>query len=387
MTAPRLANLDALRGLAALSVFGYHLSNHLGIRIDGSLVDILRVPLVMGWMGVDLFIVISGCVISLLVLTSPAESWSATRFLLQRLGRIAPLHWLTLALFAILLPWPWPAERWLSFATNFSFLHIFRTDWYGQFNGPSWTIALEMQFYLLMAIAAARVRKANKFVLVGVCLFISMISKLLVMATFGFQVNLLDPGQVHKLVVRLSQLPVVLDQFAAGYFVAACLVQRNFGQSDSNAQARGETARRVLVYVIVLLLTTYFLVWYAAVYPEADPDDGWNYVFIRTFFGWIFAALVWAACTLGTVSGTHLMRWLGQRSYGIYLWHTLVIAMAQWFGPMNAISFSLVTIAGTLVLASLSWAFIERPAVAWVKQKTTTRNVLSNGALVSSPAL
>jgi peptidoglycan/LPS O-acetylase OafA/YrhL len=387
MNAPRFANLDALRGLAALSVFGYHLSNHLGVRVDGSLMDVLRLPLVMGWMGVDLFIVISGCVISLLVLTSPSEHWSPTRFLLQRLARIAPLHWLTLALFVVLLPWPLPAERWISFAANFSFVHIFRTDWYGQFNGPSWSIALEMQFYLLMALTAARVRTANKFVLLGSCLVISIISKLLVMATFGFQVDLLDPGQVHKLVVRVSQLPVVLDQFAAGYFVAACLVQNNIGQPNTNSQVRRATARRVLFLVVGFLFAVYFAIWYAAVYPEVDPDEAWNYVFIRTLFGWMFAALVWAACNLGTVPAIWLVRWLGERSYGIYLWHTLVIAIVKDLGPMNSFSFSFLALSGTLICASLSWSFLERPAVAWVKHKTASRVIPANAQLAGSAAL
>lgn len=369
----RFDNLDILRGFAALAVFGYHLIPTLGISIQGNFSDLLKMPFIAGWIGVDLFLVISGCVISLCIFEAvDARIWSPFRFMFQRLARIAPLHWLCLAIASIVMWEQWTAERWMAFAGTASFIHNLRFDWYGQFDGPSWSIALEMQFYLLMAISAAKLRHANKYAVLGVATLISCCWKLSVMGSFGFHVDLTNPAEARRLVVLVTQLPSVLDQFAVGYFVARLLVD-SFGQTAQPAanNERRKLAVRLIVLVLAFLMTLYFAFWHAALHPEqGNSYEDWTYVFIRILFGWVFGALVWSVCVLETSSATLVLRWLGERSYGIYLWHSIVIVCVESTSKLSHVEFFGVTVVGVIVLSHLSWRFVERPVVRWAKLRS-----------------
>jgi peptidoglycan/LPS O-acetylase OafA/YrhL len=370
-TKQRYENLDILRALAALAVFGYHLLGHLGIGVNGGWGDVLKMPFIAGWIGVDLFLVISGCVISLNIFSSCNRGdWSGRSFMFQRLARIAPLHWLTLLLAASLLSLNIPLEQGSSLAASLGFFHNLHFDWYGRFNGPSWSVALEMQFYLLMALLAVRLHKVNRYQVLILGFAVSMFWKFGVMASFDFQVDLSNSVEVRKLVILITQLPAVLDQFAVGYFVARTLTDGRGKSSQIAEHVQCRLATRLLLLVALFLCVLYFSFWYAAVFPEMSSSyEAWIYVFIRALFGWVFGALIWAVCTLPIVRSSRPLRWLGERSYGIYLWHTLVIVGLTKFPPVHPLTFAGLAVVGTIALASLSWTLLEKPVVIWAKSK------------------
>ena len=95
----RINNLDLLRGFAALWVFTDHLQAYLG----GALTPwpVFNGFFAQGWIGVDLFVVISGYVISMVIAdwrrdsTRAANAEFAIYYGIRRFARIAPLHYLT----------------------------------------------------------------------------------------------------------------------------------------------------------------------------------------------------------------------------------------------------------------------------------------------------
>ena len=151
-TPGRFVALDSLRGLAALCIVYYHIG-------DFGWIAGLR-PFRHGWMLVDFFFVLSGFVIAASYGARLAEGYPRGRFLLVRLGRVYPLHIVTVALYVAL--------EFLVFRPVLEEPHsltalvrgVFLLDAFirgaGNFFAPvSWAIAVEMVAYALAAVLFA----------------------------------------------------------------------------------------------------------------------------------------------------------------------------------------------------------------------------------------
>jgi peptidoglycan/LPS O-acetylase OafA/YrhL len=150
-TGARIPELDGLRGVAVLSVV---LAHYLG--------DVQhRLPFLdLGWVGVCLFFVLSGFLIgSILLEYRDVDNYLVT-FYARRAFRIFPIYYLVivLTLFSSLtfgdrawLGVHWPALTYFLYAQNVMAAFAGRFD--GSLLGPTWTLAVEEQFYLLIPLA------------------------------------------------------------------------------------------------------------------------------------------------------------------------------------------------------------------------------------------
>jgi peptidoglycan/LPS O-acetylase OafA/YrhL len=138
-------NINLLRAFAALLVLVYHVIE-LGPWPDfpssGPLLTFRA-----GWVGVDLFFVISGFVIGLSAIRLYRDGDSDYRrtFMRRRLARIVPLYLVTCVAFLILvqpavLSLPWP-KLLVQFASHLLFLHNLHPALHGAINGPNWSVA------------------------------------------------------------------------------------------------------------------------------------------------------------------------------------------------------------------------------------------------------
>jgi peptidoglycan/LPS O-acetylase OafA/YrhL len=118
-------------------------------------------------MGVDLFFVISGFVITLSafsILEKNNLKKYRILFLKKRIARIVPLHYLTILVFLTFVMPAFLFERfWLNLFSHLSFVHNLVPSLHGGINGPNWTIATEMQFYALILLLAPWLRIVNVF--------------------------------------------------------------------------------------------------------------------------------------------------------------------------------------------------------------------------------
>jgi len=150
-------NINLLRAFAALLVLVYHVielapwpdfpASGVGLMFRA------------GWVGVDLFFVISGFVIGLsaIRLYRDGEPDYRRTFMRRRLARIVPLYVLTCAAFlavvhpsVLSLPW---GRLALQLGSHLLFLHNLHPSLHGAINGPNWSVAAEMQFYVLVIVA------------------------------------------------------------------------------------------------------------------------------------------------------------------------------------------------------------------------------------------
>jgi len=151
LSSRKLAALDGVRGLAIIGVF----LNHSAWRIQkGGIHDVLGWLGGQGWAGVDLFFVLSGFLITGILLdTRPAENYFKS-FYARRALRIFPLYYAFLlvgfTVFPILVTADWQpirADRWLYFCYLTNWLGLWKDHWHANVLGHLWSLAVEEQFY------------------------------------------------------------------------------------------------------------------------------------------------------------------------------------------------------------------------------------------------
>jgi peptidoglycan/LPS O-acetylase OafA/YrhL len=144
----RLVELDALRGLAALGVLLYHFTSIYPRLISHTPFHMIP-SLDFGYFGVELFFIISGCVIFFTL----RRAKSISDFAISRFVRLFPTYWAAVLVAVLVELYAGTPEPGLArqAAANFTMLQAFvGVD---NLDGSYWTLALELSFYVLLAVA------------------------------------------------------------------------------------------------------------------------------------------------------------------------------------------------------------------------------------------
>lgn len=341
--------IDALRGFAALWVVFFHVIG-VGDWKDFPTTGIALLPRI-GWLGVDLFLVISGFVIG----RSAIEGFNAggawrSSYTERRLRRIVPLYILTLACSAILVQPAVLRQGWtsvLDVAAHLLFLHNLAPTTHGSINGPSWSIALEMQFYALMLLATPWIARSPWWKVVTVW------AGLAIAWRYGTTV-VLPPGSAnpHFQFMASTQLPGVLDEFVAGIGLAKLAMAGKLNYRPWRMLAWVLAAVVLLGAAWTALFTT-------------QPGFWSHHGMVILWRSLLAAGLVSTLACVVMLPGdggwmTRPLRYLGEISYGIYLWHFPVLLTLIAHTPLKGWALLLATLASTLALAALSWHGFEK---------------------------
>ena len=306
----RIPALDGLRGIAILLVLLMH-AGFPGIAVDSSvsaplLHGYLWVAL-LGWCGVDVFFVLSGFLITGILVRARGSPHYFRDFYARRALRIFPLYYAVLALLFVVLPRPAvaaPDEAWTSLLYLQNWLYGTR----GAFSDPArtitWSLAIEEQFYLLWP---ALVLWTSPRGLQRLCVAT-------IVGAIALRAALLLGGAEHVYFLT----PCRLDALAAGALLAVVpLPTPRFGQLATLAGAAGLAG--------------------AAAYAGSPLTEQSP---CMQGFG-LVASLLLAVGLLVLVRGDGLVarwarwRWLGvfgRYSYCLYLTHVLVIeVVGQWW--------------------------------------------------------
>ncbi len=353
----RIAGLDGVRALAVLSV----VLTHYGLF--ASLEGTPAFHLIHGQTGVRVFFVLSGFLITGLLLTEHSEQGriSYRDFVARRALRIFPLYFLFLAVATLLFL----AGAWNTRPAGlvYAWLYVYNfvpPALYDPLIAHTWSLAVEEHFYLLwplvLLVLAPRPRALLVFIAAGlVASFLSLVVLVRVMhvsgffyerwtnvAAFSLLVGGLGAALLHS---HASGTVVRFFRSNAGLAVAALLFC-----APSLAQMTPVFAARVLAAHAALAVQSFgigaFLIWIAT-----RPQTG------------IVAALELPP-----------LRYLGTISYGIYIWQGFFLAVSPDRDPGAAWPPSpLWGLLGTAVVAPLSYRFFERRFLALKSRFTPSR--------------
>lgn len=351
--------IDVLRAFAALAVVACHCIVVGGWPSEplGLLPRFAR----YGWLGVDLFFVISGFVITSSALKLREAGWRTymVAFWVRRAARIVPLYYVTLVAFLILVDHSalGGAEVFKQVVTHILLVHQWWPETAGSINGVTWTLGIEVLFYLVA------------WILVGF--------RLVRIGGGGAYLALLIAGSITYRLVLFHSLTVepqrifwsnqvfgLLDGFAMG----AALAVWPGAQCSSSGGGVLSWMKRWYLAVIGLLMLMISL-WIV----DTHLDDFWKQPYIvgafRTQVGLAFACLVlWAVRWPQQQQLVRPLVFLGKISYGIYLWHLLLLLWLQKWMKLSDSSLIVGTLLLTLLIAITSHFLVELPCQRWASR-------------------
>jgi peptidoglycan/LPS O-acetylase OafA/YrhL len=346
--------LDGIRGAAAAAVFIYHYGG--GARSSNFAVHFVGETIHLGWAGVSLFFVLSGFLITGILLDSMQRpSWWKT-FYIRRTLRIFPLYYTALlgAMFVHLSlrrSWSSIAPVWPYFFYLQDIPALVRFEVLSPLFslGHFWSLAVEEHFYLvwpfLLSLANRRDRVRQ------LCLSIYLLSLIFRICVFGLHLS--PAWAIYFLGGRAGEM-------AAGGFLAALLHGSELGKGRVLPGARSLLVASAASLTAVVLWTR-----------GTRAEDPWLGTIGIALFSLLFAALIASSLQPGMVArifSLPVLGWLGRISYGIYVYHLLLYPAFAWLthelfprstGEIYLLELAAVATVGTLSAAAISFATLE----------------------------
>jgi len=356
--------LDGVRGIAVLMVLATHFTV---FQPTNALETRLSLLMDTGWLGVDLFFVLSGYLITGILLDSRGAPGYFRAFYLRRFLRIFPAYYGLLFVLFVVIPMAGlaqsvvyrqvlNAQAWYWFYATNALIARLRSFVVVPFTGHLWSLALEEQWYLLWPVViwglAPRARKPMFAAIALASWLARLVGDADVLALFR-----IDPLAVGALVAAIGREPA-----------GAALIER--------------LAPRVGLVAWATM---------CAVWALTLGGSGGNGLTRAIFFATaviVFAATVAYAGVSerpGRILGARWLQRVGRISYGIYLvhvpihysltsWHPRTLRQQLWYWILAG--------GASYLVAAVSWRFLEAPILAlkrYVTPGASTRVLTSSG--------
>ncbi|CAM3786573.1 acyltransferase [Mucilaginibacter galii] len=339
--------LDGVRGLAAIMVVLFHIKQS-GISND-AVARILYKAGNFGQTGVILFFVLSGFLITRILLISKHKEAYFKKFYIRRSLRIFPLYYLALAIFVIVVPY-FTTGKVVPFSQSWSFwVYLqnigFTFKW--SLTGPNhfWSLAVEEHFYLVWPFVVYFLSEKWLLRTIGLIVLGSIITRII----------MLNMGYAGIFYFTLT----TMDCLAIGGFVAL---------NERNKWINVRQTLYIMAATLLLLITNWALF-------KGEGNDFIQVLklpFISVFYMCVISLLVSTVSYLNRFFQSSILTYTGKISYGLYVFHPLcILAVEKYFkGQPFIVILALIAITSYSV-ASISYYGYE---YWFLKQKDRFEN-------------
>ena len=354
MTKFYIPSLDGLRGLAVTSVFLFHFGRLANVKVDFE----------VGWVGVQLFFVLSGYLITRILLEQKNQPLSGylTNFYWRRSLRIFPLYFGYLTILTCLyitfhLPESFSSVAGYLFSYTFNFsvlssgLHINRMFTH------LWSLCVEEQFYLVWPFIVYFLSTRQLKHLMVTLLIVIPLFRLALYLTLSYKIS--DPETLGTSIYWLS--PSQFDAFAIGGVV-------NFFPTTI-MRLKSRAWLYILLLIIVSAGAFNFVTQsrnasFTSLGFEIHAIDHFDFIWVYSLLNLLFAATIWFLLQYGSsILSARPMVFIGKISYGIYVLHFPIMGLMsktlQRFDLPDVLAFFIYA-ALTLMAAWASFEFYEK---------------------------
>lgn len=364
--AARIPELDGLRGIAITLVVVFHCfyfnpgpGHHTTGLIRTTYVYLERF-FAMGWTGVDLFFVLSGFLIGGILLDVRASPRYFKTFYLRRLYRIVPIYYAWIFVYLLLAAFSGEFLIGMRMASGlFLFLQNFGFRYSSQLAGawflPTWSLAVEEQFYLMAPLVMRLLSSRRLYALLGTTILAAPVLRILI--------RYYVPSGAAALSFSYTLMPCRADALAIG--ILAALLWRNQVFRvwlDDHGH-------------FLYALTGIFLVGVAALgarSPSSDslPMQSVGYTWIAVFYALVMIlVLARSAGPSAVIARTHWLGEIGRVSYCLYLIHDavrfggglLIKKVSPHAASWEFVAGNAVAAVISYLIARLSWTYFEHP--------------------------
>ena len=360
----RLKELDGLRGIAIILVIALHTFGRANNFTQHPILLFITSLTSIGWVGVDIFFVLSGFLITSILLRTKEEKNYFKNFYVRRILRIFPLYYLGIAVILLFIPVLDP-----DFAPEIPralpYLLLYQQNWmelisdvnFTQHLKVTWSLAVEEQFYLIWPAIVYFIRKETLLkISAGVILF-SLLTRIPAVLLSN-DINLVTKFFFYNTITRFEGLIM-------GGMLAIAFTWTNWK----------EQIRKIAMPVFLPAILT-FIILFIGPFPQGSQPD-YNYMAL-TMGRFTIAALFATALVaiLVTYPETTMFRgffrnkiltFFGKYSYSMYLFHVpvaIVLLEVLWHTQLRGwkmySAYVVLTFGATVLISLLTWRLLEK---------------------------
>lgn len=310
----RIVELDGLRGIAALVVVIFHYVNNQLVANETRLAQVLAKLTEFGWVGVDLFFVLSGFLIgTILIRNKPSKRYFST-FFVRRVVRIIPNYFLAVAIFVLICNLPYFTGSYFLTGNNvipwWSYFAMVHNIYMGALHNMgtdamtiTWSIGIEEQFYIVFPFIVYFLKDKLLPYVLGIFVIGSVI------------VRDMMPHWIPGYVL----LPCRLDGLSLGVLIA-WLMQR--------VDLAAIVKRRLWIFIGLQVINVLYCGFMYYKFGDLGPVK-------HTLFAFFFAVCLVFALTLkgswyAAALRTRWLTWVGSISYSLYLFHFMILGIMHY---------------------------------------------------------
>lgn len=361
----RLKELDGVRGLAILMVMMFHIFKRADYFSNNEYLRFISKLSAIGWAGVDIFFVLSGFLITTILLKTKPEKNYFRNFYARRALRIFPLYYITISILLYILPFTDP-ERGMQTQGLWPFYYLYQQNWTFITTAPSflvsvtWSLAIEEQFYLIWPALTYYFNK-RQLALISIGIILVSITARIVLIIFP-QTSM-DPRRI----IYFGSL-TRFEQLAFGALTALLF----------SSQKQDVVPRKLLYAICAASISAFAMI---AITDNPNPLVSydlalWSYTLMAIFSATLIITLLIQKekMLLSSIFKNPILTFFGKYSYSIYLFHlpvTLYLLNVLVKADRQSAKAWLIFTAGcfcvTIIASLLSWNLLEKRALEYKK--------------------